>query len=53
MRTDLGQVIRDQRIVITPDHIRYFMYHILLGLHVLHEAGVVHRDLHPGNVLLA
>ncbi|KAG5488360.1 uncharacterized protein JKF63_07955 [Porcisia hertigi] len=53
MRTDLAQVIRDQRIVLSPQHIQYFMYHILLGLHVLHEAGVVHRDLHPGNILLA
>ncbi|EPY33265.1 mitogen-activated protein kinase [Strigomonas culicis] len=53
MRTDLAQVIHDHRIQISPQHIQFFMYHILLGLHVLHEAGVVHRDLHPGNVLLA
>ena len=53
MRTDLAQVIADQQIQISAEHIRYFMYNILLGLHCLHEAGVVHRDLHPGNILLA
>lgn len=53
MRTDLAQVIADQRIEISKEHIQFFMYNILLGLHALHAAGVVHRDLHPGNVLLA
>ena len=32
MRTDLSQVISDSRMSITAEHIRYFMYHTLLGL---------------------
>lgn len=53
MKTDLAQVIGDKRIVLEPSHIQYYMYNILLGLRALHHAGVVHRDLHPGNILLS
>ena len=53
MRTDLGQVIQDKRIQLTREHIQFFLYHMLLGLHALHSSGVVHRDLHPGNILLS
>ena len=53
MRTDLAQVIQDKRIQLTKEHIQFFLYHMLLGLHALHSAGVVHRDLHPGNILLS
>jgi serine/threonine protein kinase len=53
MKTDLAQVIADKRILLEPAHVQYYMYHLLLGLHALHTAGVVHRDLHPGNVLLS
>ena len=53
MRTDLAQVIQDKRIMLSREHIQFFVYHMLLGLHALHSSGVVHRDLHPGNILLS
>lgn len=53
MKTDLAQVIGDRRIELQRSHIVYYAYHMLLGLRTLHMAGVVHRDLHPGNILLS
>jgi serine/threonine protein kinase len=53
MNTDLAQVIQDSRVVLTKEYVQYYMYHVLLGLHCLHSAGVVHRDLHPANILLS
>eukprot|EP00755_Sulcionema_specki_P025234 Sspe_Gene.82864::Locus_54326_Transcript_1_1_Confidence_1.000_Length_1571::g.82864::m.82864 len=52
MDTDLSQIIRDTKAQITEDHIQYFMFQIFHGLKCLHDAKVIHRDLHPGNILL-
>eukprot|EP00754_Rhynchopus_humris_P037930 Rhum_TRINITY_DN20634_c0_g1::Rhum_TRINITY_DN20634_c0_g1_i1::g.171646::m.171646 len=52
MDTDLSQIIRDPSVDITDEHIQYFMFQILHGLKCLHDARVIHRDLHPGNILL-
>eukprot|EP01061_Rhynchopus_euleeides_P005714 TRINITY_DN148_c0_g3_i1.p1 TRINITY_DN148_c0_g3~~TRINITY_DN148_c0_g3_i1.p1 ORF type:complete len:470 (+),score=160.13 TRINITY_DN148_c0_g3_i1:268-1677(+) len=52
MDTDLSQIIRDTSVNITNDHIQYFMFQIFHGLKCLHDAKVIHRDLHPGNILL-
>eukprot|EP01059_Diplonema_ambulator_P022003 TRINITY_DN3663_c0_g1_i5.p1 TRINITY_DN3663_c0_g1~~TRINITY_DN3663_c0_g1_i5.p1 ORF type:complete len:309 (+),score=62.28 TRINITY_DN3663_c0_g1_i5:50-976(+) len=52
MDTDLSQIIRDPSVNITGEHIQYFMFQIFHGLKCLHDAGVIHRDLHPGNILL-
>ena len=52
MDSDLSQIIRDPTVNLTEEHIQYFMFQIYHGLKCLHDAGVIHRDLHPGNILL-
>ncbi len=37
---------------LTPHHCLRIIAQIVRGLHELHQAGVVHRDLKPGNVFL-
>jgi len=51
METDLYKTIYSAN-RLTDEHIQYFIYQILCGLHYIHGAGVIHRDLKPSNVLL-
>eukprot|EP00659_Diplonema_papillatum_P001609 gene1609-2407_t len=43
MDTDLAQIIRDQSVNVTEEHIQYFMFQIFHGLKCLHDAKVIHR----------
>lgn len=51
MVSDLQAIIRSGQ-HLTESHVQYFGYQILVGLKALHDARVMHRDLHPANILL-
>lgn len=39
-------------IKLTEEQARIILYDILKGVNVIHENGYVHRDFHPGNIML-
>jgi serine/threonine protein kinase len=51
MEMDLHRIIYSKE-VLRDDHIRYFLYQMLSGLHHMHQADVLHRDLKPSNLLI-
>lgn len=51
MPTDLSRLLRSST-DLKPEHVKYFMFQLLRGIHFMHEARVFHRDLKPNNILI-
>eukprot|EP01062_Namystynia_karyoxenos_P021113 TRINITY_DN18000_c0_g1_i1.p1 TRINITY_DN18000_c0_g1~~TRINITY_DN18000_c0_g1_i1.p1 ORF type:complete len:402 (+),score=110.99 TRINITY_DN18000_c0_g1_i1:92-1297(+) len=49
---DLFGVLHHHRNGIPAVYVQYFMYQLLHGVKALHDAGVLHGDLHPGNICI-
>ena len=51
MDMDLQQVIRSDQ-PLDEEHVRFFFWQLLRGVHALHSAGLLHRDIKPANLLV-
>ena len=52
MESDLGRELKANNVVDTVDSLRCIMRQVLCALSKTHAAGIAHRDLKPGNLLL-
>eukprot|EP01060_Flectonema_neradi_P011822 TRINITY_DN1879_c0_g1_i1.p1 TRINITY_DN1879_c0_g1~~TRINITY_DN1879_c0_g1_i1.p1 ORF type:complete len:1038 (+),score=148.42 TRINITY_DN1879_c0_g1_i1:89-3202(+) len=51
METDLKALLNSGQNLPEP-HVCYMMFQLMKGLHFMHQAGVIHRDITPSNILI-
>ncbi|KAL9646919.1 hypothetical protein ABK040_013778 [Willaertia magna] len=51
MEADLRDILSSDQ-SLTDQHVKYFIYQILLAVHYTQSANILHRDLKPENILL-
>jgi serine/threonine protein kinase len=52
MEADLRDILETSQLSLEDSHIQYFTYQLLLALHHLHGADILHRDMKPENILV-
>ena len=52
MDHDLHDIVYAHKRLMSEDECRVVLYQILRGMHAMHAAGVIHRDVKPKNILI-
>lgn len=52
-KTDLGKILMDKSIRLSPQDIKCYIQQILQGIEYCHRNFVLHRDLKPENILIS
>lgn len=53
MMTDLSEIIRNDRFVLTKSQTKMYMQMLLKGIAYCHQRNIMHRDLKPANLLIS